>query len=720
MPEQDNHQAAAAPAIDFNAAGRLVSSLLRDEDRDRAGDARLTWVEIPGYLLLGVSGAGSTGVVFEVVREGSDARLAMKVFRPLNPSHARSVDAIPGFGRQRPEPCLRAWREFEILCRTRLPAVPRLIDYGHHAGYFYVVTEFIDGKPLDEHFAAANIAGDRRVATREGVRSVIEGIAKVAEALQSLHDAGIIHRDIKPSNVLMNSRGDPVLIDLGIAVLCGDDAGQTIGPGDTPIGSPAFMAPEQARGERAAISERSDIYSLGATAYLLLTGATPHAAEGPLIETLRRVANDEPRSPRELNPALPRDPNTVLLKAVAHRPSDRYQSAAEFAADLRRWLAGAAVEATDPSWARRTARMMRRHPILATSVACTSLLLVTALLIMHARRWRHTLVGVLVSPDGRFVDFVSSTGERIHRCDSGAERGVRSAAILPSDGSKDGARILVTFRAEAKIPEAGQLCVYSASQPYQILWRSGAKPAGLEMPPPHANGANDFYRVAVAFPAELFADSPGSEIVALHQHYPDCPTAIRVYSLSGEVLFEAWHWGRLNTADWVSDARLLVLGGVNNSVMVSSLAEKAPERDEPTLAVFALRPERGQLGGWVFNGGIESGFDAQWYSSLTPPGAYAAIDIGSALVDQPVQPEQRGSHVRFQLASQRVVNSVRPTVSWLIGIDGSIDGSLIDDDFCEVAGWPKDRPLRLVPLTSLLDSRSRHPSGPHPGDVNIR
>ncbi|MCH8153413.1 MAG: serine/threonine protein kinase [Planctomycetes bacterium] len=341
MAKKQTKEGTWIEAMDLAAAGRALSAIDSAEGAlEATSESGLPAIE--GYVIDRRLGGGGGGEVYRAVRTGSDQPVAIKL---LNKRLGETPEAK------------RAWRELDVLEQLRHPSIPRLLDQGVHDGRMYFATEYVDGHPLLEHCDVNQLDRAARV----------ELLASIADAVQALHEFGVIHRDLKPSNILIDRHGRPMLVDLGIATLLSGDVMETLTVAGAPIGSPAFMAPEQARGEKSAVSTRSDVYGLGATAYVLLTGDTPHDMDATLHEAIRRVAQDPPRDPRELEPRLPKPLAAVLAKAVVQEPENRYASAAELAADLRRWHRGEPVEAGGLSIAQRVGRHIGHHPVAATA-----------------------------------------------------------------------------------------------------------------------------------------------------------------------------------------------------------------------------------------------------------------------------------------------------------------------------------------------------------------
>src|SRR5713101_4849445 len=240
-------------------------------------------------------------------------------------------------------------------------------EVGAHEGRPFFAMDFIEGQSL-----ARLAAGQPLPATRAA-----RYVKLVAEAIHYAHEHGILHRDLKPSNVLIDPFDQPRVTDFGLAKRLHHDSELTLS--GQVLGSPNYMPPEQAAAKRGLVGRRSDVYSLGAILYHLLTGRPPFVGE-TLTDTLQDVVNKEPVSPRLLNPSVPRDMETLCLKCLEKEPARRYQTAQALAEDLGRFLRNEPIQARPVGHAEKLWRWCRRKPLVA-SLGATTLVLLLAVAI---------------------------------------------------------------------------------------------------------------------------------------------------------------------------------------------------------------------------------------------------------------------------------------------------------------------------------------------------
>ncbi len=290
------------------------------------------------YALLGEVGRGGMGVVYEARQESLGRRVAVKLIRDGHLADDRIVH--------------RFRREAEASARLAHPNIVAIHEVGEHQGQHFYSMDFVAGPNL------AYLLIDGPLPPRRSS----ELIREVALAVQYAHEQGVIHRDLKPHNILLDPSSRARVADFGLAkILEADEPGSTA-TGQV-LGSPGYMPPEQAEG-RPEIGPAADVYALGATLYACLTGRPPFQA-ATVIETLEQVRHVEPVSPRALNPAVPRDLETITLKCLEKEPSRRYASAAALADDLGRWLGHEPIRARRIGPVGRLSRWCRRRPTVA-------------------------------------------------------------------------------------------------------------------------------------------------------------------------------------------------------------------------------------------------------------------------------------------------------------------------------------------------------------------
>jgi eukaryotic-like serine/threonine-protein kinase len=290
----------------------------------------------PGYEILEELGRGGMGLVYKARQVGLNRIVALKMI--LAGGHASDADLA------------RFRAEAEAIARLRHPNIVQIYEVGEIGGLPYFSLEFCSGGSLDRK------ANSTPLSSREAAVLV----ARLAGAVQEAHQQGILHRDLKPANVLLDEDSTPKITDFGLAKRIDGPPGQTAS--GAVLGTPSYMAPEQAAGKPREIGAAADIYGLGAILYELLTGRPPFRAATPM-DTLLQALQNEPAPPRLLNPQVERDLETISLKCLEKDPTHRYRSAKFLAEDLERYLAGEPISVRSVNIMERVARTLQRSQI---------------------------------------------------------------------------------------------------------------------------------------------------------------------------------------------------------------------------------------------------------------------------------------------------------------------------------------------------------------------
>jgi tetratricopeptide (TPR) repeat protein len=313
---------------------------------------------IGGYRLKRRIGAGGMGVVFLADDEALGREVAVKILGP---------DLL---GKE--ERANRFLREIRAVARLRHPNIVVVHDSGEQDGFRYMVMEYVPGSSLQDVVASVAAHGTR-LSPADAVRWGIE----IGRALHEAHAAGIVHRDVKPSNVRITTGGRAVLLDFGLAQ---EDGAASLTESGGFRGSPQYASPEQVADDRGAVDARTDVYSLGATLYEVLTGVAPFRGE-TRQQLFHNILTRDPVPPRRLEPSIPRDLETVIVAAIEKEPERRYATAAALVADLEAVQAGRPISIRPVSAAGRLARWARRQPAKAALAATLAVatLIVSAL-----------------------------------------------------------------------------------------------------------------------------------------------------------------------------------------------------------------------------------------------------------------------------------------------------------------------------------------------------
>jgi eukaryotic-like serine/threonine-protein kinase len=323
--------------------------------------------EIPGYTIQCVLGRGGLGIVYQAFHSKLNRVVALKML--LSGEYASPLELS------------RLLSEARAIAALQHPNIVQVYDVGEIAGRPFFTMELVENGTL------AKQLGGKPLQSQQAASLMIA----LASATDAAHRAGIVHRDLKPANILMAADETPKISDFGLARQFAEE--MSLLTSMTPIGTPSYMAPEQVRGTADASSPLVDVYALGAVLYETLTGRPPfHGATS--AQTHQQVLTDEPVFAKSANARVPHDLRIICLKCLHKSPQRRYSSAADLAADLRRFIKGEPISARPTGWIERTVKWTRRHPTSAMALSATAVLMLAgtiALIRFHAlqsQQWR--------------------------------------------------------------------------------------------------------------------------------------------------------------------------------------------------------------------------------------------------------------------------------------------------------------------------------------------
>jgi WD40 repeat protein len=552
--------AGQATVVAERPTGRPIPSLgppLREGDLGSLGP----------YRVEAELGRGGMGIVLRGYDEGLQRTVALKLLRPeLADEIARA----------------RLVREARTAARLRhdhVVGIYAVVDPPD--GLPYVVMEYLAGPTLDQLIRQGQLRP----------KEVAELIAQAADGLAAAHEAGLVHRDIKPSNLMIDPATDRAKVtDFGLARAAERPSGLTCE--GALAGTPAYMSPEQARGD-AVLDAKTDVYSLGVTLYEALTGQVPF--QGTLTMVLQQVLQDEPKPPQRLNNAIPCDLETICLKAMAKEPSRRYHSARELGEDLRRFLRGEPIRARPAGPIERLGRWCRRNPILATATGLAATGLVAATLVSIAFAAYQTRAADRLRQEQRRTQEALDSSQQL------SFRLALDRGLALCEQKDTGLGMLWLTRALEVAPE-GRTDLHRVLRVNLANWRHHV--SVLQAILPHPGQV-----VAVAF-------QPSGSVVATA-----CDDGrVRLWSFSdGEPRAIAMaHQGPVTALAFAPDGRSLLSASADGTARLWDTAtgqpKSGPLAHEGPVAAVAFRPD-----GQVFSTASRDGTARLWKAETTAP-----------------------------------------------------------------------------------------------------
>lgn len=320
-----------------------------------------TFPPIPGYVLESILGRGGMGIVYRARQTKVDRLVALKMI--LGSRHASARDLV------------RFQIEAESVARLQHPHIVQIHEIGEYEGNPFFSLEYCEGGNL----------GSRLKKQLPSPSEAARLLATLAQAMHYAHLRGVVHRDLKPVNILLDSAGQPKIADFGLAKRTDSDS--DFSQSGAILGTPSYMAPEQAAGKVRDTGPAADVYALGAILYELLTGKPPFQGESS-IETIQKVLNEEPVRPSRVRPGVPRDLETICLKCLQKEPASRYASSGDLVDELNRFLEDRPIQARPAGIVEKIWRWCRRSPARATLIAAVCLLLLGVVIVSSLLAYR--------------------------------------------------------------------------------------------------------------------------------------------------------------------------------------------------------------------------------------------------------------------------------------------------------------------------------------------
>ncbi len=658
------------------------------EERAAQRDQSLVGRQVGAYQICEVVASGGMGTVYVAQQQQPWRKVAIKMMRGWSCSEAA-----------------RRRFDFETTALARLthPNIARIYEAGTHEDIPYFAMEYVvDAASITTYADKNGLDTTRRLGL----------MLDVCEAVQHAHQKGVIHRDLKPSNILIDGEGYVKIIDFGVARSTASDvtsraahtsAGQL-------LGTLQYMSPEQCSADVSGLDVRSDVFSLGVLMYELICRELPYdVSNATVAHAARMICEQDPQPPALSRARVRGDLGLVLLKAIEKDRERRYQSASDLARDVRCYLSNEPVEAKPPTAWTHVSRFMVRRPFLATTIACLMIVVctitATMMSVAHVHLRPHRIER---EADGQWARLIAMNGNIIKEWRASEFGEVHMAELIQRPPVLGGGRIAALgFGVHGNNSMSKKLCVFTEDSEFDRIEWEGQLANG-DIPRSAYDGRgfrrSDFF-LSTGRVLNIFPNSPGPELVAVHKHHQLTHSAIRIYDLTGRVLYQAWLNGQINSMHWMNDANLLIIAGLNGRALW-------PERDHPEVkpndrhpcVVFAIRPQLGYIA-TDYLGETCGSPPARpvWYKALLPPELTVDVRLEVA---SPMGRYDLGHSAELSI----IFKNINRGFALVLDEDGQmIAGSSVLHNQYQVAGGdlPSPDAFTLGPLPSVINDDRR-------------
>ena len=616
------------------------------------------------YKIKAVIASGGMGNVYEAEQERPKRTVALKIMKA----------GLPNRSAMR-----RFEHESDVLARLQHPNIAQVYAAGTHKKDTGMALPFFAMELIPGAWTLTDFAEQKKLS----VRRRLELFAHVCDAVHHGHQKGIIHRDLKPANILIDGEGRVKVIDFGVARATNSDVAVTTMRTDVGelIGTLQYMSPEQCEADPLGLDIRSDVYSLGVLLYELLTGRLPYDVSHRSIPSATRlICEAEPVRPSSFDRKLRGDLELIVLKAIEKNREQRYQSAADLAADVGRHLQHEPIAAKPTSrWANMT-RWVIRHPIAVTAGGSLGVAMLVIVFTILAIRFLNFEPYRVEMADDRGEARLVSFGDRVLHSWPSNKHGIRTAKLFDQPKELGGAKLAVLgYTSNDDGPCRGALCAFDTAKDLNDpLWKAVLDPNDL--PPALIRrraeiGVGFLVRHCVAL--DIFEERAGKELVVAHQQERTTHTALRIYDFAGELLYQIWLDVGVESMYWMSGPKLLVLSGLNGAAFWKDRGH--PEVKFPHASVvFAVRPELDSISKeYLSEKPTEMSLSPLWYKCLWPP---ESSDLrGTApTFHEPYGERDSG---RFALLVFSFARETEASIEWVIDEFGEeVDGSRESND----------------------------------------